>query len=148
MEIYLGLSLMTLVSQEVRLINDLNSHFKFDHNIFLLDSSTDITRYVSCGNHPKTLFTFTSTSAKVMDKGVLHEVISKNVFVIVVLESLIFVKNLNLLQQIAKIHLLNRHVKCGIFFQTMASMNDISNGSETSRFLTYLRQYIHMMDVR
>lgn len=130
MEIKTVLSLLTVTSQEVRLINDLNDCFKFDHNIFLVDSSADVNRFVNMnsGITPKSLFLFESANGNVAG-GVKHlwKIRSKNTFMIVVPESSTFVRNSNLLRQIRKIQLTNVHrrVTFGIFFQNTISMEDL-----------------------
>lgn len=57
MEVQAILSFLTLFSQESKIIVDLNNYFKFDHNVFLVDSSVDVRNLFRNGNHTNTTIT-------------------------------------------------------------------------------------------
>lgn len=103
MDIQAVLSLLTLASQEARLIEDLNNYFNFDYNIFLVESSVDISRFVSNGDQPRSVFTFDRVNGRVTGTESAQKIKSKNPFMVLVPESDSFVKDENLLVQIRKI---------------------------------------------
>lgn len=47
---------------EVRLVNKLNNSFNFDHNVLLLDQSSDRTIFINSGNLPRSLYVFNVNS--------------------------------------------------------------------------------------
>ncbi len=87
------LGLLPFIWQEATLFCDLNNYFKFDHNIFLLDASTDINQFVGGGNYPKSLYVFESSHGNVTGLERLQEIMSKNNLMTVIPESSAFGKN-------------------------------------------------------
>lgn len=96
--------------QEVKLINELNSFFNFDHNIFLIDSSVDLNCYVSREEvTSRSLYLFKSVDENIAGLESLTNITSKNAFMIVVPGSPTFDHNFNLLKRINKTLLFNKY---------------------------------------
>lgn len=110
------------VYQEVEFINNLNNLFKFDHNIFLMDSSAHINRFVNTRRQVK----FTPQSVYDIVGGVenLKGIKSKKTFMIVVSEDSNFENNLLLLTEIKKIQRLQKGMYIGMFFSDIVSKDD------------------------
>lgn len=121
--------------QELIQINQLNDFFGFDHNIFLLDVSTDHSRYIAtstncgvkyCNYTPQSVYIFNSSPNKNITKmETFDEITSKNTFLIVVAGSSEFESNLNLLDQVKKIRDLNVDMKIGVFYAQSLASTDI-----------------------
>lgn len=85
----------------VHLIDRLNNYYSFDHNIFLVESSTVLDNWFETsqlsGNHcgtlsnitPQTIYTFENTSDSASTE-MIEQMTSKNTFIVVVIKSLIF----------------------------------------------------------
>lgn len=125
MEIQVALSLLTLISQEARLIDELNKCCNFDHNIFLADSSVDIAYLVGHGTQPRSLFIYGNANGSIKHLERLAIVESKNPFMIVVPVSSSLRENLELLTKIKKVQRRTTNMKIGIFFPTNTTMNNI-----------------------
>lgn len=118
--------------RELMLIDRLNNFFKFDHNIFLIDSSTDAEQFMQPINQqaivPITSYRFKTS----VDRGIdgldrLTRIDSKNPLVIVVIESGVLegTASSSLQDRFLKIHRLQRNMKIGIFISQNFAANDI-----------------------
>ncbi len=123
---------------ELKLISKLNSHFGFDHNIFLFNSSViDLNRYIETKKEPdqivpQSVFVFESADDKFTALESLQEIKSKRTFMIVVSGSVTFENNLNLLTQVKKIQLRQIDMKIGIFYPHSVTRKDLHNLFEWS----------------
>ena len=104
--------------QELELIKKLNNFFKFDHNIFLLDSSADVECFINRENTPKSIYVLKDNN----NDEKLKEISSKNTFMIVVLGSSKFEINFKLLTQLQRFQ---SNTKIGVFFSHFVSMEDL-----------------------
>lgn len=104
--------------QELLLIRDINKFFTIDENIFVLESSIDINRFVDDFHEPtpRSVFQFERLDDGIKGLASLKEIDSKNPFLIVVSEKSNFVQNQNLLDQVKGIQRLNIDMKIGVFF--------------------------------
>lgn len=93
-----------------RIINQLNKYFRFDHNIFLMESTIDQFRWFlplsSCCNFtPQTVYTFADNSYS--DDNITDHLVdvitSKNQFLIAVFDGLEFENDSQLLAQVKSI---------------------------------------------
>lgn len=125
MEITTLVTLLPLISQEVKLIGELNNFFNFDHNVFLLESSVDINNFMNSGSYPQSLFVFENSFGNITGLDGLQKISSKNTFIIVALQSTTFDENEQLLEHIKTIHRYDINMKIGIFFQQFTSMDDL-----------------------
>lgn len=125
MELQVALSVWTLISQEAILIDNLNNYFKFDHNIFVMESSMDVDQIVRNCSQPITLFISQKAKGSVAGLEGVRQIISKNILMIVVMETSQLARNFKLLNQIQNIHRLHKNMKIGIFFQNITSMDDL-----------------------
>lgn len=127
------LTLLSTVSfhQEVKLINQLNNFFDFDHNILLLDSSIDYNRYVHGSDSikdnytPQSLYNFEWINNSIVGLESLKKIRSKNTFLIVVPASSQSEGNIKLFARIKSIQRLNIYMKIGVFFPDLASTHSI-----------------------
>lgn len=123
------LSIVRPEYQEIELISKLNSYFNVDHNIFLLDSSTNINGFINTKAQqeytPQSLYVFKIGADNITGFHTLKEINSKNSFMIVVSESANFDINVNLLTQIKRIQRLKINMKIGMFFSKTASIDDL-----------------------
>lgn len=112
---------------EVKLIDELNNFFNFDHNVFLLDKSKDV-NCILCGSDiPQTVYTF--DSSKNLDNRVdqltevekLGKFDSKNDFMIVAPISAELERNAELLEQMKNTLERQSNIKIGIFFAQTVS---------------------------
>lgn len=126
MDIHVVVGVLNLLSQESRLINELNNCFEFDQNIFLVDASADFDHFVRNGNQSQSLFTI-NRGDEVSNAYVesILEIQSKNVFTIVVSESSSIGRNLHLLNRIAVMQDFYQNMKVGMFFSNITSMADV-----------------------
>lgn len=125
MNIEAFLSVLTFVSEEAKLIDDLNNCFNFDHNVVLGNRLTDISNYVRNEDQPRSLFKFVNSNGRFVGLESLQVIKTKNAFMIVAPESSNFQMNINLLKQIKNAKSYDRNMKIGIFFQTETSMDDV-----------------------
>lgn len=111
--------------QELELINQMNSFFNFDHNVFLLDSVAGNSFLNTKSNFtaPQSIHYFDSVDDNLIGLENLKEIKSKNTFVIVVLASSKFENNVNIRSRIKEIQRLN--MKIGVFFMQSASSEDL-----------------------
>lgn len=112
------------VHQEIKLINELNNFFKFDYNIFLLDSSADLECFIHRENTPKSFYVLEDNNNDTTGLEKLKEMKSKNPFMIVVTGSSKFKINLKLLTQLQGAQRLQSNTKIGVFFSHL-SMEDL-----------------------
>lgn len=118
-------TLMPLISQEVKLIGELNGFFHYDNCFFLLDSSAEIDNFISCSaSCPQIFFVFENRDSLRGLEG-LKKVQSKNTFMIVALLSSAFDENVKLLKRVKRLQRRDLNMKIGIFFQQFTSMEDI-----------------------
>lgn len=126
------IDLLSIVSntttQELLLINQLNSFFNFDHNVFLLDSSIEVNRFIRTSDAieftPQSLFIFQSADNFTELKS-FKEKTSKNTFLIIASKTVSFPRNLNLFSQVKQIQKLQLQMKIGVFFSHNTSRADI-----------------------
>lgn len=122
------LSVVMVEYQEVNLINKLNEFFNFDHNIYLLDASVDINRFVGRREIiPRSLYVFKSADVNITGLKSLTDIKSKNTFMVVVPESSTFDRNLKLLNRLLEIQKLQIKMKIGMFFPHFASTVDLEH---------------------
>lgn len=117
-------------NHEMKLIDQLNNHFNFDHNIFLFELSIDTNRFIdtsgtSSSLTPKSVYKFSSGSQGVPELINLEKIGSKNALMIVVPGSVKLDKNLNLLSHVKRIQLLQLNMKIGIFYPQIAFNDDL-----------------------
>lgn len=155
MEIQIVLSLLSVTSQQARLIGTLNDCFKFDQNIFLAHPSANIDHLVGHETQPRSVFMFDDSNGNVPEAASLQAIQGKNTFVIVVPNSSTFQKNLNLLKWVKDIQHLGTNVKIGMFFPTVTSMDDVrrhflwyrnqsvANDSISAKFERAITEYFH-----
>lgn len=140
-KIILTIALLSTVRpqyQELELISQLNNFFIFDHNVFLLDSSTDFDRYIltkSIGlnsttndgykDTPKSIYIFQVLENNITGLENLVEIKSKNTFLIIALGSSNFERNLQFLTQVKLIKRLNINMKIGMFFSDISSSDNV-----------------------
>lgn len=116
---------------EVKLITKLNNFFDFDHNVFLLETSTNINRFVGIQNveestTPRSVCVFNTTiGSEITGMETRQEISSKNTFMIVALKSSEFEINLKFLTRIKAIQALHFGLKIGVFLSDSASSEDI-----------------------
>jgi len=126
MEIQTVLSLLTLTSQEATIIGELNSCFRFDHNIILSDSSINVNEFVRNESQAKSLLVFDNVDESTARLNTLMlDIESKCIFLIVVLKNSRLERNLHMLTVIKNTPTVGTIIKIGIFFQTHTSMYDI-----------------------
>lgn len=116
--------------QEGKLIRQLNNHFNFDHNIFLLNTSADVNRFVdpTCNREftPQSWYDVSgNTDDHLTELASLTNATSTNPFVIVVPESSKFANNLDLLNRMKRIQRVRLDMKFGVFFRQTASTEDV-----------------------
>lgn len=135
--IIINLSLFTTVRCQlysiVNLISRLNNCFQFDHNIFLLDSVIDNNGSIPAEDNKfiaQTVYIFNHSldnSNSTHQLETMTEVTSRKAFLIVVVESLEFENNSQLLIQVKRIQRLSVNTRIGVFFQINITSNDILN---------------------
>ncbi len=119
---------------EVNLIDRLNEFFGFDHNLFLLDSLSDRSRYIPTdddGNGTtQTVYIFDENldTEQSTQLEMLKAITSKKTFLIIVGESSEFGKNQQLRVLVKSIRRLQVNVKIGVFFaRRVNSMDNIKS---------------------
>lgn len=103
-------------TDSLNLINQLNAFYRFDHNIFLIDSSIDLDHWLpisstSYGSTPQTIYTFGNPSQQISLKAPT----SKNTFIIGVVDELT-VEWWRLFRQVLRFQALDVNMKIGVFF--------------------------------
>ncbi len=117
-------------NQKVKLIDELNNFFDFDHNIFLYDSSVDIDRFISTEYSltPQTVYVFEGADDdNVFQSKSLTKITSKNTLLIIVLGSVKFGSNLDLLERVKTIQRVQVRMKIGIFLPQIDSTKDLQD---------------------
>ncbi len=108
---------------EIVLINQLNNFFGFDHNIFLIDSSSDVDRFIDTTGQrnavPRTLHRLNTNDDRIDMKFE-----SKNIFLIVVIESACFECSLNSRFDIIRIRRLQGDMKIVFFISPQFATTD------------------------
>ena len=105
--------------QELRLISQLNNFYDFDHNILLLDSSTDTNHFINKDETiPQSLYMFRRAADNITGLNTLTRVESNSTFMIVVLARGEFQTNLDFLHQLKRIQQLQTKMKIGMFFNS------------------------------
>lgn len=107
------LPIVTCEYRELRLINQLNELFNFDHNVFLLESSVTvhsncfINLQPECCARPQSLHVFGNVNDKNITEWTNH-IDSKNTFIIVAFDTYHFESNVNLMEKIHRVGNINR----------------------------------------
>lgn len=128
--VYQGLVILTnllvgLHHQESTLIDHLNNFFNFDHNVFLLEESVDINRYLNERlTVPQSVYVV-KNDIDVTGIENLKKLSSKNAFLIVAPVSVTFDENLKMLTQVKKIQRLKKNLKIGVFFPESLSTENL-----------------------
>lgn len=106
------------VHNEMKLIDQLNNLFNFDHNIFLFDSSINIDRFMKPMEVmiPQSVFVFENRNGNSTGLENFGWITSKNTFLILVTGRTTPVIDLSLLNQLKNMHRLRINMKIGIFF--------------------------------
>lgn len=112
---------------EQNLISQLNNHYKFDHNIFLLHSTVDRERFFDSPHSttkppeitPQSVFVFKNVRNRITGLETLTAITSKNTFLIVSPGH--FKADAILLRHIKRIQLLDINMKIGILFSGIVS---------------------------
>lgn len=130
--IVIVINLLTTVCgqyQELLLINQLNNFLSFDYNLFWLDSSVDIDRFIHKstfrGYVPQTLYTFRNAKDESSVLETMNPIKSKNTFMIIAPQSSTFEKNLILLSRVKELQHFNANIKIGMFFSHIVSNDDL-----------------------
>lgn len=128
--------LITAISpqyQEMLLIQNINKFFTNDQNIFFIESSIDLNRFVykpssrndfhehTAERTPQSIFMFERLDDGITGIESLKEIKSKNTLLVVVSVKSNFVQNENLFTQIKEIQRLNIDMKIGVFFSHIFS---------------------------
>jgi len=119
------LPIISAECQETKLISDLNNYFGFDHNIFLVDSSADLNRFI---NNTQPQLTYIPQSVyvyKSVDRITLTKIQGKNPFLIVVPEHSIFNSNMELFIRVREIQRGKLDMKIGVFFLEVTTAADL-----------------------
>lgn len=116
--------------QEELLINRLNDYYNFDHNILLLEPTTDINRFIGMDQKmtsatPRTLHTMKSTDDNTETLKRIGKIESKNTFLVVAIETENFQENLKLLEQVKELHRLQIYMKIGLLFTQAISTSNL-----------------------
>lgn len=124
------LSIILPEYQEAFLINELNNFYNFKHNIFWVDSSADLSRFINNTNQlkytPQSVYVFQTVDDNITGLYDITKITSNsNIFFIVVAKSANFESNSNLLARIKKMQRLQINLKIGVFFSTTASSTDL-----------------------
>lgn len=130
MEIFTMINLLSIISSELILISELNNFFNFDHNLFLLDSNTDINRFVNTNrtlaSTPQSVHIFQQRHANnITGLDNVKEIDGKNVLLVIVSERNTFQSNFNILIEMKKIQRLKINMKIAIFFPLYQSNDDL-----------------------
>lgn len=114
---------------ELKLISELNNFFDFDHNVFLVESSANISRFISSGRQnelaTRTVYVFKEIVENITELKSLMELTSKNTFTIVALDGSSFDRNIEFFDQLKTIQRLQINMKIGFFLPKFATMDDL-----------------------
>lgn len=114
---------------ESRLINELNNFYRFDENIFLIDSRADINRFVDSNQSectPKSIYIYTFENydgGRITGVNKIKEITSKHTFLIVVSDN----PTVNLLILVKYIQRLQIRMKIGIFISPSVPNYNLQN---------------------
>lgn len=124
--------LAALNSQREReIITKVNEFFDVDQNIFLLESSVDADRFVSCEHMrhycpPQSLITWQLLNDAVTTPKTISEVKSKSTFLVVGVDNEFeFSRSEILFQRVMEIHRLNVDTRTGLFFTQHIEEHDV-----------------------
>lgn len=105
-------------SEAVHLIKKLNRFYRFDHNLILMESSSNIDEISSSiptpSLVPQTLYVVSDISGEIQIRPIRR---SKNTFMVIWLTSTDLQRNLNFLTKIKNYRRVNMNVKLGLFFR-------------------------------
>lgn len=120
------LSVIRLEYQEQVLISELNNFFNFDHNIFLVDSSANIDRFINNAETikytPQNVYIFKKVGENITGLYSLSNIKSKNAFLIVVPDSSNVESNFNVIRKVQRLQI---NLKIGVFFSHTISTEDL-----------------------
>lgn len=108
--------------QEAEILRQLNDFFKFDHNIFLLDSSVEVDNFIPFYTElqseytPQSIYFFKSVDDNSLSLETVNKIKSKNTFLIVVPDNSSIKNNLKLMTLVKEIRQLKINMKIGVFF--------------------------------
>lgn len=121
------LSIICDGNQELKLIEDLNDFFSFDHNVLIVESPAQVNRFISSKAASLTLFVLSSdeNSTDFANSDLQTEIWSKNIFLIIVLETTSFDRNLEFFIRLKRIQRLQKNMKIGIFYKQFISLDDM-----------------------
>lgn len=133
------LKMMSLTSivcneyRELKLINELNNFYNFDHNIFIVDSSRDINCFINTRTWgegiPQSFYVLNSASDNISEIASLKKLNSKNTLLIVVPQNSEFENNLNLLHRFRNIRDVTERsqltIKIGMIFPDYVSRDNL-----------------------
>lgn len=114
--------------RELNLISRLNNFYGFDHNIFLVDSLSNLNQYISIEmiNTARTVFTFDQHFESKGSLSRWKETINRNIFVIIVAqESKLMENDTQLLYWVKAIGIKGR--KVGVFFRSSVLIDTVQN---------------------
>lgn len=142
--------ILPVIYAEQLLITELNIHFKIDHNLFLLESSVNLNRFVNTKAQfectPQSLHVFENNFGNVTGLDNLNEIRSKNELLIVAPNNFNFESNLNLLKNVKKIQRLRLNIKIGVFLSHIVNADDLRmlfEWSWTNRIINIFAAYIN-----
>lgn len=122
--------ILDVIQPEQILINELNTFFDLDHNIFFLHASVDVNRFIATTKQqgkftPQSVYTFSNIIGNVTGLEALSRARSNNELLVLVPEASDFNENLNLLMRVKQIQRLNLNLKIGIFFSHLTDDGDL-----------------------
>jgi len=111
------LQLLNIEYQEQMLISKLNKFFNIDHNVYLLDSSTNFNRFINVHEActPQSIFIFNSIKDKMAGLEFRNRT-SKNELLVVVPN-----RSLDILTRAKEIQKSNLNIKIGVFYSHIGS---------------------------
>lgn len=127
------MSIISCESPELKLITELNKFFNFDHNLFLLQSSADVDRFICLRSRqdvtPHTVFVVGNTDENTSNTTNIR-ISSKDTFAIVIFDGsendFSYDTNFDLFDELKEIQSLTTNMKIGIFLPQLTSMDDLS----------------------
>lgn len=130
--------------QELTLIDELNVRFSFDHNIFLLPTSTNVKCFSETTGGsvtPQSVYVI-DASNNITELESLNRIMSKNTLVIVVAVTAKLSGNLNLLLRLKQLQYVNVNMKIGMFYPnvftvTNEDLNDLFRWSWKQRIIHF-----------
>lgn len=121
-------------NHELSLIQKINNFFNFDHNVYLLDQSADMNRFITHDSTPRSIHVFDGSDNNYMtgSKIAIKIASKKHTFMIVARQNSIFRENLNLFIRVKDIQRQHVNMKIGIFFTHTATKEDLQKLFEWS----------------